>query len=61
MVAVVDTVRRLLAEQGRTQVCVIQKMNRCDPEINIILYGGIHRGNDSKIWSEGLLNRQETG
>ncbi|MEY8495800.1 helix-turn-helix transcriptional regulator [Lachnospiraceae bacterium 29-91] len=35
MVAVVDTVRRLLAEQGRTQVWVIQKMNRCDPEINM--------------------------
>ena len=35
MVAVVDTVRRLIVEQGRTQVWVIQKMNHYDPKINM--------------------------
>lgn len=35
MVAVVDTVRRLLDEQGRTQVWVIQKMNSQAPGIDM--------------------------
>lgn len=35
MVAVADTVKRILDEQGRTQAWVIQKMNSQTPEIEM--------------------------
>lgn len=35
MIAVSDTVKRLLKEQGRTQVWVIQKMNEKNPELGM--------------------------
>lgn len=35
MVAVSDTVKRLLDEQGRTQAWTVEKMNLCDSDIGM--------------------------